>query len=321
VTFVAVDRPTLAEDLWSYGEDDLAFLALELDDGELARVGVIAGRLLLSEEHAFASGASMLLAKACALAAVEVVEGHPRPLRRTRRRSVPTSADEAGLTRSSELPSIGEVFRDVCEEVAARFADRGFRYAKSRGHAGRRRGEFRDVVSFQSGRGSITVYATVESSALRRWRAEHGIEPRAGVMGGGMLQNLGGPDESLATWDLDDPATLGRVSAEIVAAIEQLALPYFARFDVDTLADGLTTAAIPQVPPRAAVEWLLAHGRRDAAEAYVDLVLTTDERLRRRVERLLPRYRDERARAPFSSAYEAEDVASAVVDFGLRRPA
>jgi hypothetical protein len=46
---VIVAREILAQDLWSYGEDDLAIRALDLSDLELGRVGVVAGRLLADE--------------------------------------------------------------------------------------------------------------------------------------------------------------------------------------------------------------------------------------------------------------------------------
>lgn len=70
--FVSVSRADLAQALRAYGEDDLAVRALELSELEMGRVGVIAGELLVDDEYRTPSGASMLLAKACAIAAVEV---------------------------------------------------------------------------------------------------------------------------------------------------------------------------------------------------------------------------------------------------------
>jgi hypothetical protein len=67
----------LMGDLRDYGEDAVADLVPGFDDGQLHQVWVLAGRNL--------GGGTILLAKALALAAVEVAEGAPRPLHRNRR--------------------------------------------------------------------------------------------------------------------------------------------------------------------------------------------------------------------------------------------
>jgi hypothetical protein len=78
------ERRAIADDLWRYGDDDHAQHAFNLTDHELERMGEFAG------EHSVItdvpSGAGMLFSTAIALAAVEVIEGNPRPLARTRRR-------------------------------------------------------------------------------------------------------------------------------------------------------------------------------------------------------------------------------------------
>jgi hypothetical protein len=79
VTMVTVDRWTLAEELWAFGEDELYRAPLELSDEDLVRVWVLAGRLL-------ERGKARFSAEAAALAAVSVIEGRRRPLARKRRR-------------------------------------------------------------------------------------------------------------------------------------------------------------------------------------------------------------------------------------------
>lgn len=66
-------------DLRSYGEDELAARASRLTEDELTRLGTRAGELILF-------GRESLLAKAVALAAVEVMEGATRELRFKRRK-------------------------------------------------------------------------------------------------------------------------------------------------------------------------------------------------------------------------------------------
>jgi hypothetical protein len=79
VTLVSVDRWTLAEELWSFGEDSLSQAALEISDEDMVSLWVRAGKALLKGD-ARSSG------EAAALAAVAVIEGHQRPLARKRRR-------------------------------------------------------------------------------------------------------------------------------------------------------------------------------------------------------------------------------------------
>ena len=79
MTLVSVDRSTLAEELWSYGEDELYLAALDLSDEEMVRIWRLAGRLYM-DERASSAG------QAAALAAVSVLEGRQRSLARKRRR-------------------------------------------------------------------------------------------------------------------------------------------------------------------------------------------------------------------------------------------
>jgi hypothetical protein len=79
VTLVTVDRWTLAEELWSFGEDDLYLTPLEMSDEQLVTVWDVAGKLYMKDEARSAGEAG-------ALAAVAVVEGKRRPLARKRRR-------------------------------------------------------------------------------------------------------------------------------------------------------------------------------------------------------------------------------------------
>ena len=79
MTLLEVDRWTIAEELWSFGEDSSSSAALELSDEDMVRLWLLGGKLLLKEQ-ARSSG------EAAALAAVAVIEGKQRPLARKRRR-------------------------------------------------------------------------------------------------------------------------------------------------------------------------------------------------------------------------------------------
>jgi hypothetical protein len=74
----------IAEDLRRYGEDETAQWILTCSEDELVKVCSVADWLLY-HGPAKSSGASMMIAKVCALAAVYVREGSPRNLARSRR--------------------------------------------------------------------------------------------------------------------------------------------------------------------------------------------------------------------------------------------
>ena len=112
VTLIETDRWTLAEELWSFGEDSLYPVALQLPDEDMVRLWLLAGGLLL-KERARSSG------EATALAAVAVIEGNQRPLARKRRRPQPNrlrfeqTPEEryAEISRIEDSPSFDEKWR------------------------------------------------------------------------------------------------------------------------------------------------------------------------------------------------------------------
>jgi hypothetical protein len=80
-----IERTRLALELWRYGEDDLWQRVLTASAPTMDAIGERTDWYLFQGEPD-ASGGSMLIDRAFALAAVEVIEGAARPLRRDRRR-------------------------------------------------------------------------------------------------------------------------------------------------------------------------------------------------------------------------------------------
>jgi hypothetical protein len=76
---ICTSRYVVQLDLLSYGEDELAAAVRDLTDDEMVKIGDRADQLCFS-----ATDGKIYLA--IALAAVEVMEGSPRPLRLTRRK-------------------------------------------------------------------------------------------------------------------------------------------------------------------------------------------------------------------------------------------
>lgn len=78
---IGIDREQLAEMLRQHDEHELADRAVSVSDDELARIGTLGGYYAFSED-AMALGGSMGGTRAIALAAVDVLEGTGRSLRR-----------------------------------------------------------------------------------------------------------------------------------------------------------------------------------------------------------------------------------------------
>lgn len=85
----------VAHDLLEFGEPETAAWMLECSDDDFVRVCSVADWLLLHGPTS-ASGASMQIGKACALAAVYVREGRPRDLARMRRVKIPAQPVTGG---------------------------------------------------------------------------------------------------------------------------------------------------------------------------------------------------------------------------------
>ena len=96
-------RRDLANFLRSYGEDDLAERSLVTTDEELDRIAILGAHYAFSDV-AMEHGGSMGGARALSLAALDVLEGSDRDLRRTRSRAelnagMPEELDEEELER------------------------------------------------------------------------------------------------------------------------------------------------------------------------------------------------------------------------------
>jgi hypothetical protein len=111
---LGIDRITLANMLRKHAEIDLADRALSLTDDELARIGKLGAYYAFSDD-AIALGGSMGATRALSLAAIDVLEGSGRDLRRHHSE---TEVVEWGL---SEEPDAAELARD--RELRSRAAE------------------------------------------------------------------------------------------------------------------------------------------------------------------------------------------------------
>ena len=86
---IIAPRETIAWDLREFGEDKVASKLLEISDQDYRKIGERAFYYACQPANpANPNSKGIMMAKACALAAVEVIEGAPRPLRWKRRKSL-----------------------------------------------------------------------------------------------------------------------------------------------------------------------------------------------------------------------------------------
>jgi hypothetical protein len=122
---VIVDRDTLAIDLRSYGEDELAYRVAELNDEELDRIHGRADDYLYGE-------ANGLIPKAVTLAAIEILEGTARQPRWKRRKLKGIYPDQA----KEPQPAPGALVdrRQVEQAIATALTEAGYQRAPGDSH-------------------------------------------------------------------------------------------------------------------------------------------------------------------------------------------
>jgi hypothetical protein len=260
----------------------------------------------------------VLLARALALAAVELIEGERRELRRRRRRAI-EHPQPRPKREDAEKPR--DVYLAACEAIARPFAQRGFRFARSGPHMTRREPPYAFEVGFGSSHYNVageyvqlTVAAMVYSRELRAWRIEADPQNDNQAVAGGWLHLLV-PGTSYFEWNVADPQMRASVVADVVRTIEAVALPYFEHFrDDEGLADRVRRAEVPMFTGLRAIEWLLWKDRREEALEHGRRLLP-DAGRRRRYARMLERYRTGRMSGVWAG--DAEQLAYATTAYGL----
>lgn len=174
------------------------------------------------------------------------------------------------MAHVSESPR--ELFLESCGRIADSLAPLGFKYAKSGPHTQRKHGEFSYRVSFQSSRYNtageyvaLWIHANVFSKRLAAWRAAQAWTLHSGdYVAGGQIGNLVVPNR-WRDWNLAEG--IG-TTTEAISAVQEVALPYFKRFeDVPGLCGLLQREEIPGLYIGPAIEFLLCFADRDEAHA------------------------------------------------------
>lgn len=110
-TWVTFSSGDAAADLWAFGEDDLAYAALDVTEEQLAEAWRCASRYYEPAFHLPVEGRRITLGHVTAFSMMTVLEGGVRPLRRQRRRPAKGMPTEIVEARNAPRPSLTEIMR------------------------------------------------------------------------------------------------------------------------------------------------------------------------------------------------------------------
>ncbi len=223
--------------------------------------------------------------------------------------------------QSTERPR--DVFLSVCESIAASFANSGFRFAKSGPHCRKRVNDFVCQIAFSSSHHNVagehialSIYGTVFSTKLKTWRQKYPFLNATDFVAGGQIGNLK-TDASWITWELAEPERRDEVIRDAVAKMQELALPYFARFeDVASLIEFVVNNDLPAMPINCVIDLLLSLGKRQQARLAAERFLARHTHLRADYERELQSFSTAGIHRQPSGYAQQLAFASQVFEFG-----
>jgi hypothetical protein len=202
-----------------------------------------------------------------------------------------------GISNPPESPR--PIFRAACAEIAARFSDRGYRFAKSGPHATRKSGDFTYQIGFQSSHKNVAgftvklwIHGTVFSKRLEKWRSSNPRLRAIDYVAGGQIGNL--TDDAIwHDWDIADPTTRQSSIEAAISTIESHAIPYFAQFDdFDALRTRLMHSDVPSMSIDRVIDFLMCFVDNQTAKKAAVNFLQRHPDLVRSYSRDFQRYAD-----------------------------
>jgi len=225
---------------------------------------------------------------------------------------------------AAEKPS--DVAIQSLAAVAASFSTDGYVSRANGRRLVSRNGDLSYEMHFQLDRNNISgkrvavwPSAMVGSLKLRQWRAQHGtawgsLPSYSSYFAGGHIGNLRQPPGWME-WDFADPTRRDITADDLIEAIREILVPFFASFrDPRSVLDAFDRAEM--LSPVWAIEFAQAHFGRDGAEHVGRLVLDKQPQLLDRFLATVEVYRVEglpRARNSDSAC----DLAAMAVFLGL----
>lgn len=168
-----------------------------------------------------------------------------------------------------------EVYLAACTSIGMHLEESfGFKYAKSGPRARRQSGDFTFHVSFQSSHYNIAgehvalwIHSVVRSERIKAWREgqPHLRVHLSDYVAGGQVGNLQA-DHDWLEWELAKRRKREERIRDAIKTIENLALPYFARFeDVPALIAMLVKEDMPSMAIDVVIEFLMCFADQPTA--------------------------------------------------------
>jgi hypothetical protein len=183
----------------------------------------------------------------------------------------------AALARFAATQTGLETPRDVylaaCASIGAHLEESlGFKFAKSGPHSRKRSSEFTFQIGFQSSRHNIAgehvnlcIHGNVWSARIKKWREEQVFLHSSDYVAGGQIGNLQA-DHCWLDWELGDPHKRDETIRDAIKAIEELAFPYFAKFEeLPSLFRFLVERDLPAMTIDRVVEFLMCFADQPTA--------------------------------------------------------
>jgi hypothetical protein len=179
----------------------------------------------------------------------------------------------AGTPPGQEKPR--DVYLAGCASISGHLEECfGFKYSKSGPHARKRSGEFVFQISFQSNSLNVAgehvamwIHGNVLSPKIKKWRQQRPPLHSYDYVAGGQLGNLR-VNHAWLEWDLADARQRDEKIRDAIQTIEDIAFPYFARFeDLPSLFQLLVKEELISMTIEAVVEFLMCFADRETAKA------------------------------------------------------
>ena len=215
--------------------------------------------------------------------------------------------------------------RAACASIGSYLEEAfGFKYSKSGQHARRRSGVFTFEIMFQSDRQNVAgervglwIHGIVRSSRIKEWRESQPLLHPSDAVTGGQIGNLQA-DHCWLDWNLAEPPKRDEVIRDAITAIEELALPYFARFeDLPPLFELLVKEDLPAMTIDRVVEFLKCFADPGTARLAAASFLKRRPDLVRAYQREFERYAERGLASEHPSGYAQQlAFASHAFQFG-----
>jgi hypothetical protein len=184
-----------------------------------------------------------------------------------------------------------DIYLTACASIGEHLEESfGFKYVKSRPCARKRSGDFTFQVLFQSSHRNIagkhvnlSLHGHVMSTKIETWRGAQPFLESSDYVAGGQIGNLQ-TDHHWLDWELANRRKRDKTIRSAIKAIEELALPYFAKFEnLPSLFQLLVKEDLPGMTIEHVVEFLMCftdpptarlaaanffHRRPDLIQAY-----------------------------------------------------